>query len=358
MLTCQHFVSGIGQYGYHLSKHLRDQGLCVNLYKPGKSGHADQHFDQLPWIHPVSYRSFRGLHPYLLPLYLASRLKSGKNTLLHGHWFMSGLAASFRSRKCVVTMHDVSLLHIKERNGLYERYYRFAIDRFKKMNLPVITVSEKARQDAIEFAGLHERQVFAVHNGIDTERFFPVEATGKPKGDKPFTIVYAGGLGPRKNLSLLLHAYGQLLQQYPFLQLKIAGGWPENTPWPAMAHNLGLKNVTFTGFIPDHLMGDFYRNADLFIYPSTYEGFGFAPLEAMACGVPVLSASGGALAETAGGGACLFEYDTDDLVAKAAQLIEDTTIRASLRKRGIAWAKQFSWQKAAGQTLDIYRLVS
>lgn len=358
MVSCQHFLSGIGQYGYHLSKELQNNGANVHLFKPAKRGHLDQEIDRLDWVTPVPYRSLGNLHPYILPIFLSKKLVF-RNTegINHAHWFLSGLALSYLKKKFVVTMHDVSLLHVKEKAGYYTQYYSWAIKRFIKLGVPIITVSENARQDAITYGKIPESQVFTVYNGVDFERF-NTNQTAMPKDASTFTIVYAGGLGPRKNLKLLLDAYTLLEKKYPFLQLKIAGAFPERTPYPAYAESLKIKNITFTGYLPDSEMPNFYKQGDIMVFPSTYEGFGFAPLEAMACGVPVLSAKGGSLKEISGGGAQLFEYDKEDLKSQITALIDNREALESLKEKGSKWVNKYTWQQTAAETRKIYKLIA
>ncbi|MEM1135152.1 MAG: glycosyltransferase family 1 protein [Bacteroidota bacterium] len=373
MVSCQHFLSGIGQYGYQLSQKMQEKGREVHLFKPAKKGYKDSHVDTESWVTPIRYKSLGSLHPYILPLFISKQLALQNNkAIYHAHWFLSGLAVSYIKKKFVVTMHDVSLMHVKEKNSHYTKYYAWAISRFKKLGVPIITVSKKARMDAIEYGNIPEKQVHTVYNGIDFNRFNinlignSVESTVKYSNantlsknhHEVFTIVYAGGLGPRKNLKLLLEAYKDLEEKYPFLQLKIAGAFPERTSSPSHAISLGIKNIRFTGYLPDEEMPEFYRQADLFIFPSEYEGFGFAPLEAMACGTPVLCAKGGALQEISGGGANLFDYDKDDLVEKASQLIESDIARKKLIAKGSEWVQQYQWEKTAEQTETIYQLIA
>lgn len=352
MVSCQHFLSGIGQYGYQLSKRLADN-YDLSLFKPFKAGYADAHYHQLDWVNSVYYRSLGPLHPYLMPAFLAHALpwKASKDSIFHAHWFLSGLALSYIKKRFIITMHDVSLLHVQERSSRYTDYYRWAINRFRKKEIPIIVVSNTAKADAIQHANYPEHLVHAIYNGIDFKRFYPKKTT---KRNQPFRIVYAGGLGNRKNLGLLLEAFALLEKKYVDIELLIAGAFPERSPYPALANELGIKKVYFTDFLPDYQMGNFYREGDLMIYPSLYEGFGFAPLEAMACGTPVLCARGGALQEISGGGAISFDYKTEDLFEKACYLIDNKAVRENISNEGIAWVQQFSWEKTAQQTSKIY----
>jgi len=267
---------------------------------------------------------------------------------------MSGLAASFHlPQKTIITMHDVSLLHISEADRLYTWWYQRALNRFKKKNIPIIVVSEQAKADTLKYANYPGELVHTVYNGIDHGRFFPLENSSDE--NKRLRIIYCGGLGDRKNIGLLLKAYKNVEQKYKReTELLIAGAHPDKTKWPSLAEELNLDTVIFTGFLPDEQMNTFYNSADLMVFPSLYEGFGFSPLEAMATGTPVLSAKGGSLEEISGGGALLFDYDVADLTEKIVSLIDSRSKRTELSKKGIEWAKRYDWETAAQQTQKLY----
>lgn len=353
MVTDHHVDCGIGYYSLELAKAMREYDETL-LIKPYRDNHNDGWLHQeYPWIKKAHYRSLRDLRPYILPFFLRKAMIGERSTLLHAHWFLSGLATTyFTQTPTIITMHDVSLLHVSDSNDKYLSYYRWAINRFRKQRIPLIVVSEQSRQDTIEFAQYPEELVFAVHNGINFDHFF---STRLPKDNSRFTLVYSGGLGKRKNLDLLLKAYQRLQEKYDFLQLIIAGNNPQHTPYPALARSLQLKHITFTGFIPDQEMNAFYNSGDLMVYTSEYEGFGMAPLEGMACGLPVISTSGGALAEVSGGGADLVNYEVEELTYRISKVIEDSAYRKNLAQRGQDWVKQYTWNNAAFKTYELYQ---
>jgi glycosyltransferase involved in cell wall biosynthesis len=351
-VTCQHGISGIGRYGFELTQTLYQKGITDYWYKPFKKNHADTYLHAFPWVRGYSYKSFRDLHARLLPFYIQFGLKE-HGDFAHAHWFLSGLGIlkkRFKGR--IITMHDVSLLHESEQTGWYEQYYAKAIETFKKQEIPIICVSNQAKADAILYANYPEELIHVVPNGIDHNQF---NAQGREHFYRnQFRIIYSGGLGKRKNLGLLLQAVQQVQQRGYDCELVVAGAYPERTAYPKMAQELGLKNVRFTGFLPESDMLSFYQNADLFVYPSLYEGFGFAPLEAMACGTPVLTAKGGALNEISAPGAQVFEYDIDDLAYQIQHMIEHEQMRNSLSKKGLAWVRKYSWEATTKRTQHIY----
>lgn len=354
MVTDHHVDCGIGYYSLELAKAMQSHQETL-LIKPYRANHNDLWLhDQYTWIKKAKYKSLRDLRPYILPFFLRKAMMGEQASLLHAHWFLSGLATTYLSNiPTVITMHDVSLLHVSDSSDRYLTYYQWAINRFKKLGIPLIVVSEQSRQDTIQYAQYPEDLVFAVHNGINFDHFYPIDVQ---KDKNRFTIVYSGGLSKRKNLDLLLKAYQQLQERYDFLQLIIAGNNPQNTPYPALAQSLKLREVKFTGFVADEDMNAFYNQGDLMVYTSDYEGFGMAPLEGMACGLPVISTKGGALAEVSGGGADLVDYEVDELVEKIARVIEDTHYHKTLTQKGQAWVKQYNWQNTALKTHEIYQI--
>ncbi|ACF12857.1 glycosyl transferase group 1 [Chloroherpeton thalassium ATCC 35110] len=356
MVSCQHFTSGIGNYAYELAKHVRAENPELSLFKVYKPGHADSSFHEQAWIHPIPYKSFRDLHPYILPLFIRKALGNTKADIYHAHWFLSGLALGYAlGRPAVVTMHDVSLLHIKEASATYEAYYKWALERFQKKRFTLVMVSETAKQDAVKYAGYPENLIEVVPNGINQQRFYPLPTEAEDAKKAHFRIIYSGGLGKRKNLELLFNAYKLISQKHSDVELVIAGAYPERTAYPQIARDMALKNVRFTGYLPDEEMNAFYNSGDLLIYTSLYEGFGFAPLEAMAAGVPVITTSGGSLKEISGGGGICTDYDEHQISEAANELIASEAKRRTLIEKGRNWVQQYTWEKAAEKTLSIFK---
>lgn len=356
-VSCQHSLSGIGRYGVELSSNLYRSGDLKAFYKPYKEGHPDSWLHDNNWVEGYSYRSLRDLHPYIFPFYVKKALKKEDHDLIHAHWFMSGLAASaFRKIPKIITMHDVSLLHLPEQNKRYINYYRWAINRFKKLEIPIIVVSDRAKQDAIRYANYPEHLVHVIYNGINHEQFFQKNNESLRPNDT-FRIIYSGGLGKRKNVGLLLKAFKIVEEKRDNVELVISGGHPERTEYPGMANRAGIKNIRFTGFIDDDKMSDFYRSGHLMVFTSEYEGFGMAPLEAMASGTPVLSSKGGALQETSGNGAQYFDYDADDLASQIIDLYDNSARREELTHKGKLQASKYSWEESAALHLKVYRSI-
>jgi len=356
LVTDHHLNSGIGRYSFELSRALRNQNKELQLFKPFKQDADDIYFDKaFHWIRKIRYKSLRNLHPYLLPYFIGGQIWREKSQVFHGHWFMAGLGLRKAQKKNIlVTMHDVSLLHETEASPKFTRYYQYALRVLKKSGVPIIVVSDQAKKDAIQFGGFTEQQVHAIPNGINFEQFRPLP---KPENDT-FKIVSPGGLSPRKNLDILIDAREVSEKRRADLRLEIAGNHPERTHYPAMVEEKELKQIKFVGFLPDDEMNAFYGSADLMVYTSKYEGFGFAPLEAMATGTPVVSTKGGALTEISGGGCAQVRYSPNDLADTIQQFINDPLLWEQFRQKGLDWVQQYSWDNGARKTWKVYQKVS
>jgi glycosyltransferase involved in cell wall biosynthesis len=354
-ISCQHALSGIGRYGIELTQRLKKQDLIEDWYKPYKTDHPDSYLHEQPWIKPIPYRSFRNLHNYVLPLYVSRAINWNKYDLVHSHWFLSGLASSVFGGKVkqIITMHDVSLLHIPEWNKTTTEYYRWSLERFKKKKTPIIVVSESARRDTLRFAKYPEELVHVVYNGIDHEQF-NTEISVNGNRSK-FRVIYSGGLGRRKNLKLLLDAFAEFKKYVQDSELLIAGAHPDRTPWPQYVIDQNIKDVRFTGFIPEDDVANFYRDADLMVFTSDYEGFGLAPLEAMACGTPVISTKGGSLSEVLGEAAILSESTASEIADKMKQVALNPKLQSHMSSAGLNWVKRYSWDRTAKETAELYR---
>jgi glycosyltransferase involved in cell wall biosynthesis len=178
-------------------------------------------------------------------------------------------------------------------------------------------------------------------------------------GLPPRYILFVGILQPRKNVTTLLRAFSLLVREKVDrgLTLVIAGGksWGYQEIFET-ARALNLRDrVRFTGFVEDEDLAELYRGARLFVYPSLYEGFGLPIVEAMASGVPVITANTSSMPEVAGGAAVLIDPRSPEALAAAmASVLGDATLSEELRRKGLARAREFSWDAVARKTLEVY----
>lgn len=231
----------------------------------------------------------------------------------------------------------------------------------------ILTVSHHTRRDLSRLLGVAETKIVVTPEAPEPcYRPLPFSEANALAAEKygltgPF-LLYVGGFSPRKNLSALLSAYAAVrndLADHP--PLVLAGGLdPAGQRLVERAKDLGLnESVVFPGFVPLSDLPYLYRAARLFVYPSLYEGFGLPPLEAMACGTPVIASKESSLPEVIGNAGLLIDpYDPDDLASALLKLGNDQEGREVLRQQGLRRAKNFSWRKTAAETLLTYEAVA
>jgi glycosyltransferase involved in cell wall biosynthesis len=216
----------------------------------------------------------------------------------------------------------------------------------------VIAVSECTRRDLVERFEVAPEHVVVVYNGVDRERFQPAEVDPEAVARRfgvpyPF-ILCVGSLMPWRNAPRLLRAAAKLGYGLLFVGRDIWG----TDPTARIAAENGWEWARFAGYVPDADLPTLYNAARVFAYPSLYEGFGIPPLEAMACGTPVVASTAGALPEVLGDAALLVDpYDEHALAEALRAAAED---RHDLRQRGLLRAARYTWSRAACQTWQVY----
>jgi glycosyltransferase involved in cell wall biosynthesis len=264
----------------------------------------------------------------------------------------------------LVTIHDAfAYVHPAEHNRLDNWRYRWMLPRAARRADQVLTDSEHSRRDLLRFLGLPAARVRAIPCGVDA-RFQPVpdgpgrRAALERYGVKPPYLLYVGGINARKNIAGLFEAFARVRARHPGLELVVAGKrqWATG-PIDAAFERLGLAGaVRFTGYLDDADLPALYSAAEAFVFPSLYEGFGLPPLEAMACGAPVIASNASSLPEVVGSAALLVDpHDSGALAAAIERVLGDQPLRDDLRRRGLARAAQFGWARAAQETLAAYR---
>ena len=230
----------------------------------------------------------------------------------------------------------------------------------------MIAVSENTKKDVLDHYPENADKISVVYPGCDP-CFQAPENPARPllpgQADLPeHYILTVGTLEPRKNLVRLLQSFQLLQQRFPQLPQKLlvagARGWRYAGVFAALKE-LGLENsVIFTDYLSHDELIAIYRGADLFVFPSLYEGFGLPPLEAMAMGIPVVSSGAGSLIEVVGDAARIIDpKDPEDICRGMAEVLLDCDRQRLMRQAGKKRAENFSWDKAARETLAIYREV-
>jgi glycosyltransferase involved in cell wall biosynthesis len=277
--------------------------------------------------------------------------------LIHGLAFVGPLSSACPS---IVTVHDLSFLLYRQGfravNRLYLRIFTpLSVRRARR----VIAVSESTKRDLVQYYGLSPAKVDVVHNGVDS-RFGPlpvgqVAAFRAERGLPERFMLFVGTLEPRKNVTRLIEAYARSSKALPPLMLVGGRGWLYDEVFSRAEALKVADKVRFVGYVPDQELPLWYNAADLFVYPSLYEGFGLPPLEAMACGTPVITSTTSSLPEVVGKAGLLVDpMNVEALASAMERAYADTDLQAELRSAGLARARAFSWQQTASATVDSY----
>lgn len=258
----------------------------------------------------------------------------------------------------VVTFHDPTFFTMPE---LHERtkvaYFTAAARRGIGRASRVIAVSEYAKRGAVESAGASADRVDVVHHGVDLERYRP---SSKMRPDEDSYILFVGTLEPRKDVPTLIGAYEDLVVSGFKHRLVLCGppGWGVGAIERAI-DEVRAGTVQRTGYVSEDEKIALYQGASVMVYPSIAEGFGLPVLEAMACGTPVITTSGSAPEEIAGGAAVLVPpRDRVALRDAMAHVLTDETLGEELHTRGRSRATEFSWDRTAQRMIDVYRRAS
>jgi glycosyltransferase involved in cell wall biosynthesis len=286
-------------------------------------------------------------------------MRLGGADVYHGVLNVMPLASPVPS---VVTIHDLSPFLFPQTFRRVNRIYtRWAIRVACRRAAYILAVSEFTKQEVVRWMRVPPERVVVTYDAAD-DRFAPpdpaeVEAFRRAKGLPEKFVLFLGTLEPRKNLTLLLDAYAMVARSID-APLLVAGsrGWLYE-PVLARAEQLGLGDrLRFVGYVDQAEQHLWYAAATVFAFPSLYEGFGMPPLEAMACGTPVVVSSSSSLPEVVGdAGLVVSPSEPEELADALHRVVSDAELRAELRARGLAQARRFSWRETAERTLDVYR---
>jgi glycosyltransferase involved in cell wall biosynthesis len=294
-----------------------------------------------------------------LPLYV----RRAKFDLFHGTNYEVPL---WPGRRNVLTIHDLSTL-------LFPGKHRRRAVRRARLRLPaaarlahkIITPVEAIRREVCEHLGVRPDKVVAIPSAA-RHSFQPVTAaqslaTRKRLGIEDDFLLFVGTLEPRKNLLSLLRALEQIVLTTALRpQLVIAGGegWLMDETFSFIRNSSVGERLRLIGYLGDEDLRALYSSCRIFIYPSVYEGFGLPPLEAMACGAPVIASRIAALQENLGDAASFFEpADVAGLAESILELWADEPQRQKLSSLGKQQAEKYSWERTARLTLEVYRRV-
>lgn len=297
------------------------------------------------------------------------RLLEEADIFFNPHFFNAPLGPNCKK---VMTFHDLSFEYMPElfswRKRLWQKFLmniRHEADKAQK----IIAVSQSSRQDLIDLYRIPEDKIKVIYSGVG-EEFQMQNAKSENQNDNlkfknikekyhlpDKFILFFGTIEPRKNISGLIKAFELLKEKNKDsdIYLVIAGGkgWLYEDIFKTAQNSRYNSHIIFTGFIEPQDKVYLYNLAELFVYPSFFEGFGFPPLEAMACGVPTITSNTSSLPEIVGDAALMVDpYNVEELAWAISEVLFDEQLKKELAQRGLARAKNFSWDKCAKETLE------
>jgi len=273
-----------------------------------------------------------------------------------------------RHRPCplVATIHDLAQFHVRGKyNWPRMLYGRIIVPRLARRQDQIVAVSENTARDITRFFHVPRERLTVIYNGVDHSQFFPGDAmqakslsAGRFGLERPFFLYVARLEHPAKNHTRLIAAFDRFKAATGSAwQLALVGGdWHgANHIHQTIQESPFTRDIRCLGFVPDDFLPDLYRAAEVFVYPSLFEGFGMPPIEAMACGCPVISSTRGALGEIIGKAAA--HVDPEDVAAITSRLCElsaGAAARNQMRAAGLAQAARFDWARTAEATVRVY----
>ncbi len=292
-----------------------------------------------------------------LPLYL----RKASLDLFHGTNYEVPL---WSKRRSVLTIHDLSiLLHADTHEPDLVRRARKRLPVMARSASMIITATESVRREICEHLHVKADRVavtpFAPRSSFQAMPAKQANQTKERLGIEDEFVLFVGTVEPRKNLLTLMRAFDQILRQTsrrPQLVVVGAEGWLMDELFAFIKQSSISDRLLLTGYLDDDDLRALYSSCTVFVYPSIYEGFGLPPLEAMACGAPVIAGNIATFQETLGSAAQLVEpNDVEAFARSIVEILDDEDRRRALSRRGLEQAAKFSWQRTAKLTLEVYR---
>jgi anaerobic magnesium-protoporphyrin IX monomethyl ester cyclase len=354
--------TGVGRYTYNLRKSI----LKAN-------GRYDCHFYAPDRVDNTNGTDLEGTHlekptlikqnntlrilweQIMLPIY------SRKDRIDLFHYTDHALSLFQRARPTIITVHDIAYVRFSNMLNKSRQIYKKGILRISINTADIIVAdSSSTKRDIIEYYGIKEEKIKVVHLGVES-RFRPISNVEeyRLKNKLPSKMILnVGTLEPRKNVITLIKAFKKLREKgFEDYKLVVAGdkGWLYKQIFKAAGHSCLEQEILFLGVVRDQDLPMLYNCADIFVYPSLYEGFGLPPLEAMACGIPVITSNTSSLPEVIGDAGIMVDpTDVNSLCESMCLLLKDKELWKRMSNAGRERSKLFSWEKAAKEILEIY----
>ena len=369
--------SGIGMYVANLIHHLNELQTKENFelaiaYQPGmknwligkwKFPQYLQDYDNLCFLPlPVTISNFLAKFPNPLLPYLEKSF--GFPDIVHGtNYVVYPCQKSLR----VMTIHDLTCIKYPQYTNGIVRTYSDRIKQCLKWTDLVITVSQSTKQDIIELLGVPGDRICVTPPAsryspkyLSAQQIETIKREINYDFSQPY-LLFVSTIEPRKNINNLILAFNYLKQKYKIdHQLVLIGqkGWLYQSIFQTIASSPWNEQIHYLGYLSDEIVALFYSQAEVFVYPSVYEGFGLPVLEAMTLGTPVITSNTSSLPEVAGDAAIFIDPQNVVQLADAIfQVIRDSQLRQKLIHKGKQRATLYSWEKTARATLEAYKIL-
>ncbi|HEY6844302.1 MAG TPA: glycosyltransferase family 1 protein [Thermoanaerobaculia bacterium] len=367
-------LTGIGWYLYHLLHEIakRDD---VELFLFGDARITDLgphlHAD-IPIAANVCWFDLRGRGKISRPqramtaaAYVLWMWLIDCDVMFGANYFLPRLLGAIARRR-VITIHDLTYKRFPD---LLQKETLHNLEAHMQREIAladaIVCVSNSTREDLLHYYEVDPRRVFAIHSGVDPHPALRATLSRERERDSPAPrsgetgryILFVSTIEPRKNLGVLLDAFESLKKRGAYSGgLVVVGrvGWKSEDLVP----RLRGRDIHHLDYLQTNELASVYANAEMFVFPSIYEGFGFPLLEAMAFGVPSIAARSSSLPEIGGDAALYFNpMDARELESKIESLLNDAPLRHELARRGKERAAQFQWSDAAQRTFEVLRNV-
>lgn len=361
-----HQKAGLGRYARTLAEHLVALD-CGNEYVAFAYGRNAR--DRLPRsLQALSFANIPlDVRPWRMGVWLGHALGLSLDRVLPRVDIFHAtehLLPPLKNARTVFTLHDLIFQFFPEFHLPLNRWFlQNAMPHFLRRADAIIAVSECTKRDAVQLYGVPPEKIAVIHEGVDpalrpvTDPNLIAAARARYAQHQPF-LLFLGTIEPRKNIPALVDAL-QILRARGFPhRLLIAGrrGWLYQGVFEHV-RQVGMEGeVDFLDYVPDEDLPALFAACEAFVFPSLYEGFGLPPLEAMACGAPVVCSNTSSLPEVVGEAAlCVNPRDAGEMAAAVERVIHDARLRDELRAKGLVQAARFSWERAARDTLQVYQ---
>jgi len=354
-------TGGIGRYTRALLKNLAKldkKNKYVIFLTPLDMKEYDikaENFSEV--VAPISHYSFAEQTKFL------KILNEAKLDLVH---FTNFNHPVFYKRKFIVTVHDLTLMLYPQSKNKYswlkKSGFRLVMQNAVKAAKCVISDSDATKKDLIKYLSANAEKIKTIYLGIDDE-YRRVAKTSLDTLEKKYKIktpylLFISQWRPHKGIGELVEAFETLKTKYNIAHKLVIVG-KSNPNFPSIAQTIQsskwAKDIIVTGFVDDSDLPAIYKHADLFVFPSHYEGFGLPPLEAMAGGTPVAASNVSCIPEILGAGAMYFDpYKPAEMAKKIYDVITQKNLKDDLIKKGLEISQKYHWQKTASETLKLY----